>query len=676
MRVCPQCNSLYGPDTTTCPRDGTATKDHVQVLIGQSLGPYVVKSVAGEGGMGVVYLGEHPAIGRKVALKVLRPELSLRDDLVDRFVQEARAVASIGHSNIVTIYDFGKTPFGTFYIVMEYLEGETLRDVLDREGPQPLARVLKMARVVGAGLAAAHAKGFVHRDVKPENIMLVRRAGKETMKLLDFGIAKLLTEQPNAVVTQLDLGMGTPQYMSPEQLDQSEVDSRADVYALAAVAYEMLTGSVPYPGRSAADVRHLQLTRSPPPPSVCRDDLFISRKFDASLLWGLNVDLNARCGSITDFVSTVAVGYASSTSPEALDVTRQHPLKAPARPRSFGLDSGLRLMALVLALVCLGAGGGAIAYLLTHRSAAKSGATAAQPGTVTPSSARSFDAGRPAMDPRRMVTAALRGNDTARKIQVIEMIGRVGRPVVEKLIFAALQDADPGVKRAAARTLGLVGSKRAIGVLARELKRSVGFTAVDVALALARLGQPAGRRRLRDELARAPDPYRRQYVLKALGSIGDPAAREWRAILKSKRLVDLRLRVQALGYLSRLGDKKARASLHDALTSDSWRRRLLAAEALMPDEPKVAADALAGILSNAPRDQKVRAAVLLAQLGDARALPVLLESLVKYDSNLRRDGALALGRLPTKKTRARLTDALGDSAPEVALAAAVALLER
>ena len=136
MRVCPTCFSLFGPDQMVCPKDSTATESHIDVLIGKNLGAYVVRSLIGEGGMGVVYAGEHPTLGKRVALKVLRPELSLRDDIVERFVQEARAVNTIGHSNIVNIYDFGRTPFGSFYIVMEYLDGVTLRSLIERAGPR------------------------------------------------------------------------------------------------------------------------------------------------------------------------------------------------------------------------------------------------------------------------------------------------------------------------------------------------------------------------------------------------------------------------------------------------------------------------------------------------------------------------------------------------------------
>jgi serine/threonine protein kinase len=237
--------------------------------IGHTIGNYKITAKLGEGGMGVVYLAEHPVIGKKVAMKAIHPELSKNSDVVSRFVTEAKAVNQIGHEHIVDIADFGNTPEGEFYFVMEYLQGESLSDRLRRETQIPYPRALSIGAQIADALNASHAQGIIHRDLKPENIFLCHRGqNRDFVKVLDFGLAKLTMGDLKVThKTRTGSVMGTPYYMSPEQCEgKIEIDHRADVYSLGVLIFEMLTGKVPFGGEGYGEiiVKHVTM----PPPSV------------------------------------------------------------------------------------------------------------------------------------------------------------------------------------------------------------------------------------------------------------------------------------------------------------------------------------------------------------------------------------------------------------------------
>jgi serine/threonine-protein kinase len=221
------------------------------------LGQYRVTGTIGHGGMGIVYVAEHSLLGKSAAIKVLRSELSQKQEVVTRFFNEARAATAIRHPGIIEIYDFGWTRDGAAYLVMEFLEGETLARRSARV-PFHWPAVLAIARQIAGALAAAHAKGIVHRDLKPENVFLVpdpEVPGGERIKLLDFGIAKLAADtSPTLTVTRTGAVIGTPTYMAPEQCRGVAVDHRADLYALGCVIYELCCGRPPFRGEGIGDV--------------------------------------------------------------------------------------------------------------------------------------------------------------------------------------------------------------------------------------------------------------------------------------------------------------------------------------------------------------------------------------------------------------------------------------
>ena len=274
MKKCPHCGVEYSDATTLCPADGVALEKTDDSLIGSTLaGKYRIEALLNEGGMGSVYRGTHTLMDKTVAIKVLRPSLAADEKIVARFSREARAASRISHPNALSVTDFGEDENGIVFLVMEFLSGRTLKEVIRDEGPLPLQRIVEITRQVGDALATAHAQGVVHRDLKSDNIMLVDTTmGGDYAKVLDFGIAKI--NEPDGkfdgALTAPNLVIGTPQYMSPEQCAQdSEIDSRSDIYSLGVILYEMLIGHVPFSGESATIVmmKHLQ----EPVPSVLEE---------------------------------------------------------------------------------------------------------------------------------------------------------------------------------------------------------------------------------------------------------------------------------------------------------------------------------------------------------------------------------------------------------------------
>src|SRR5829696_7654872 len=283
MKKCPKCGVEYPETTTLCPADGAALEKDGDSLIGTTLaGKYRIDERLNEGGMGTVYRGTHVLMDKTVAIKVLRPSLAADEKIVARFSREARAASRISHPNALSVTDFGEDENGIVFLVMEFLSGRTLKQVIRDDGPLPLLRVVEITRQVGDALRAAHQQNVVHRDLKSDNIMLVDTMAGDHAKVLDFGIAKI--NEPDgkrdAGLTAPNLVIGTPQYMSPEQCSQEgEIDARSDIYSLGVILYEMLVGHVPFTADSPTMVmmKHLQEPvpsvldeRSDVPPTVAR----------------------------------------------------------------------------------------------------------------------------------------------------------------------------------------------------------------------------------------------------------------------------------------------------------------------------------------------------------------------------------------------------------------------
>ncbi len=326
---CPSCGAQLAVGSRfcgTCGRAAIGTAEVVPSMAGDSapsligreiVGRYRIKTKLGEGGMGAVFKAEQISLKRVVALKLLKPELVSSAPLLRRFNAEAEAVAKLNHPNTVGIYDFGQDSDGTLFIAMEYVEGKSLRAMLIAEGPFSAQRALPITGQIAASLSDAHAVGIIHRDLKPDNIMLQERGRqRDVVRVLDFGIAKLrddsrMTQQS---MTQAGDVLGTPQYMSPEQIRGEEIDGRADVYSLGAMLYEMLTGRMVFEAGSLVALLSKHLLDQPEPPSRRRPDLRISPELDELVMSCLAKEPKGRLGSMDQLAEAVARLMSAATS--------------------------------------------------------------------------------------------------------------------------------------------------------------------------------------------------------------------------------------------------------------------------------------------------------------------------------------------------------------------------
>jgi serine/threonine-protein kinase len=303
------------------------------IVIGRTINNYQVRQLIGEGGMGTVYLARHPVLDKTAAVKVLRRAHLDDEDMVARFMNEARAANAIQHPHIIEVLDVGRLDDGLPYILMEYLEGETLGQRLRRLGRAPLAQTLTIVGQTAAALAAAHTSGVVHRDLKPENIFLARDAsGAERVKVLDFGIAKLRGDRSRHRVDTKGTVVGTPVYMAPEQCRGSvaEPDRRSDIYALGTVMYELLCGRAPFDkGRGYGDVLVMHLLETPLPPRALVPEL--PAEIDAVILRALAKDPGDRFASMEEFLVGVR-DAASAAGVIPAPLVAEAPLPVPPFP--------------------------------------------------------------------------------------------------------------------------------------------------------------------------------------------------------------------------------------------------------------------------------------------------------------------------------------------------------
>ncbi len=290
-------------------------------LIGADLdGRYRIEKLIGEGGMGMVYMARHIVIEKPVAVKVLRAEVAVDEAVAKRFVQEARAASRIGHPNIVDVTDFGTTKSGLTYQVMEFLEGQTLTDLIRKTKPLPIQRTLGIIVQMARALGAAHEKSIVHRDLKPDNIFLITRDGREDfVKIVDFGIAKVPPrgDDDEERLTQVGTVFGTPEYMSPEQASgRVDVDLRADVYAVGTILYEMLVGRVPHKGETTVSTLAMQILDDPKPPREARPELEVSIDLENVVMRALDKDREKRFQTMQEMLDALA----EATSKTELDL--------------------------------------------------------------------------------------------------------------------------------------------------------------------------------------------------------------------------------------------------------------------------------------------------------------------------------------------------------------------
>ncbi|MDW8282068.1 MAG: HEAT repeat domain-containing protein [Myxococcales bacterium] len=550
----------------------------------QQIGPYRVVRPLGEGGMGRVVEAIHTQIERRAAIKILHPQVADNPDLAARFLNEARSVNRIRHPGIVEIIDYGQIDGGTPYLVMEFLEGESLYQRLQRypEG-MPLDEALQIARQVALAVAAAHEKGIIHRDLKPENIMIVpdpAAPGGERVKVLDFGIAKLLFDQRALMEETLPgVTMGTPEYMAPEQHSSAAwVTDRADVFSLGAMLYEMLSGQRPFHGPKGAlarDPKPLRQLALPVPEEIA---LLVERML-------------ARDPSQRPVMAGVAAVLAEHIP--------------GGHRRALPWQVGVGLLALVVLAVLLGP----LAYRrLTAPPSLNLAALRQQAVALLQADLRSGAA--------QVRRGALLSLGQARDVRL--------RPVVEPL----LKDADAGVQAQAAEVLGLLGDRGAIAALLALLqRRPPPEVQVAAAAALDQLGDARGRPLLRQLMEEANEAARLRAAL-ILGGHRDPEAlRRLQAVLQRGGLPD-DLTVAVLVRLGQAGDEQAKQMLLQRLQTGPGGEMRLSVGASLARLGEEQGRVVLHEAARRPGAEQVLAARLLAALGEQEPLPLLRNVLV------------------------------------------------
>jgi eukaryotic-like serine/threonine-protein kinase len=369
--------------------------------IGETIGSYQVLKQLGTGAMGEVYLAEHRHLKRKAAVKLLAPELVGRPDLLERFFLEARATSAIAHPGIVQVFDCEVDATGRPYIVMEFLDGETLAAVLARRGALPGLTAARLARGMAEALEAAHAKGIVHRDLKPENIF-VQSQPPDSIKLVDFGIAKLAGDFRAGQVHQTRSGamMGTPLYMSPEQCrDSANLDSRTDLYSLGCVLYEMLTGHPPFTHATLGDLVVAHMTEAPKdtravnpsvPPALAALTAELLRKNPAERPPGMRAvaeRLATFVGGLTTVPDAPARAAVATPPPTKSKTTFGDSAAELVDESAVQPRRGVSMTLVVAALLGLGAGGVAVSRMRAHHIEAAPALAAAESAPPSPSPA-------------------------------------------------------------------------------------------------------------------------------------------------------------------------------------------------------------------------------------------------------------------------------------------------
>jgi len=315
-KICATCKNRYPREFRVCPQDGTQLDDALEddTLIGAVLaGSYQVLRLVGEGGMGRVYEARHVRLtGKHFAIKLLLDEYAHQPELLARFEREAQSAATIDHPNVVEVVDVCRLEDGRPFIVTEFLEGEELGALLDRVGKLPNDMSIRITRQICRALMAAHAKGIVHRDMKPENVFLVGDLTSPRVKIIDFGISK--QDDCNAKLTRTGMVMGTPAYMAPEQARGEHVDNRADVYGVGGILYRCVTGHKPYEGDDGAMVLTQVLTEEPKRPRAVEPT--VPGELEVVIERAMARDTADRLPSMADFEAELA---ALDSSPVAVD---------------------------------------------------------------------------------------------------------------------------------------------------------------------------------------------------------------------------------------------------------------------------------------------------------------------------------------------------------------------
>jgi serine/threonine-protein kinase len=325
-KKCPACSQLFAETAVFCPNDGKKLVDEEESgdkFIGLVLdAKYQVDRLIGKGGMGNVYEAKHLHMGLPVAIKILHPHLVTDSTAVERFRREARSARTVNHPNAISIMDFGVTSDNILYLAMELINGISLQEVLKKETTIDFTRAVKMMHQVCLAVDAAHQKAIIHRDLKPDNILILDYGTPaEKVKVIDFSIAKMKESGKDPNLTSAGVVVGTPQYISPEQAQGLELDSRSDIYSLGIILYQMLTGNVPFTGKTSAMLLMQHIQAKPKPPREVKPE--IPLKLEAVILKALSKQAKDRQQTAAELAKELEDALAAPVAAAATATSSQ-----------------------------------------------------------------------------------------------------------------------------------------------------------------------------------------------------------------------------------------------------------------------------------------------------------------------------------------------------------------
>jgi HEAT repeat protein/tRNA A-37 threonylcarbamoyl transferase component Bud32 len=666
VKICPVCHRIW-PDANICPEHGIPLQAS---LTGLQLGSYRVLDVIGQGGLGVVYEAEHVQIGRKAAVKVIRPEFVSDHVAVERFLKEARTISSLRHPNLIDIFDIGRLPSGEPYYTMELLQGRSLATRM-QQGPLDFAEFAPLLIDACDALDTAHRIGIIHRDLKPDNLFLVERPGSPAfMKVLDFGVAKFLDgSQQDQRLTQTGMIVGTPLYMAPEQIEGAPVDARADVYSLGVVLYELATGQLPFRGETIGALLKAHIAQVPPAFDAYQQRPGVPAELEAVVLRALRKAAAERYGSMAELKDELAsvmehrptgalrwwedrratlpptelpalirntlseaAGQIDEVSPEeAAGLVRR-----PIAPKWIVLG--------VAGALTLGAGALVVKRVRPSGPPRPVAAVAAPPADEAAKKLQLSSYRSKAM---AILTAGLKDGDPAIRAMAIACLSSDKDARHGSLIEPLLDDADPAVRDAAAQALADLGARASIPALqaaAKAQKRPASLLA-----AATSLGDEASARALHAILKRGDD--REKAFATVVMADRDKDARKLADKLAQSIEVDTPAAVTMLGTLARKNVAAARTRLASLLGSAPPPLKIVVAEQLASlgdDRARQELTELAGGSDAAARLLAYRA---LAELDDASGYDYLLST---YQADARALGeriaaAQALGTIGERR---------------------------
>jgi serine/threonine protein kinase/HEAT repeat protein len=698
-------------------------------LIGVELDNYRVESKIAEGGMGLIYRAVHSVIGRQAAIKVLSHRYSDDANMIKRLHREAVAVNRIGHPSIVDIFGFGRTPDNREYFIMEFLDGESLAEVIDRQGALPWAFTSQVfAQSLGA-LAAAHDLDIIHRDIKPENILILRDGDKVTAKVLDFGIAKSIgVGEGSEQLTSAGSVMGTPEYIAPEQIRGKTVDGRADLYAMGVILYEMVAGKRPYDSDKVMSLLMSHLRDPIPPVPTPASQLEVPasvlevipkamakeppQRFQDARSFAKALGLETHAVTSGDGTRPLPDMFWESDASQSTGELSGHHGTAPRAALSGGTGAVARqaqteqqlpiqdirkrsplVWIAPLALILLS--GAAIAFIaLRGKGADGDGSGSATGSAVASGKGTGSGKGRNGATAKAIVfkpikslkdllfrvrttlNKGLNNSDTAIRRRAVVGVGDLhDKNVRQQLIEVLKTDTELGVRATAAKALSQLGDPTVATVLkaARRIQEPSVRVAIDDALR--RLHDPAGKRGLTKALASKDRGVSAAAAL-ALGETGDASAKVRKVLEGLLATGNAKLAPPVLSALAKTGHGKALETLRKGAQKGDARTKLSYAEALAKLGDEGAGAALKNIAtakSSAELPTRLVAAKGLAILGDYTGLPVLKQGVAHTSAQVRQVAADALGAMSDRAALPPLAHALEDKEQLVRVTAAASL---